>query len=299
PSFSFRKTSALRVIALAVLALLSCNLSAQQMPDIITEIQIHGNRSVPAETVRAHIVSRAGDIYDAGTVERDVNSLWNTNYFEDIRVEREATTKGWILHYYVKERPRIKDISYVGINSISKSDILDRFKQEKVGLSPQSQYDPTKIKRAEVVIKQLLSEHGRQFSTIRTEIRPIPPASVGVTFVVREGPKVKVGHIRFEGNRHVSTRELRHAMRFTRPIGIPHSIFLEDLFSKTYDATKLEDDMELVREAEQNRGYFKAIVADPTTQIRDTGHTGFHIPLVQHGPGKAIDITVPIEEGDQ
>src|SRR5207245_9102790 len=95
------------------------------------------------------------------------------------------------------------------INAISKSDILDRFKTDKVGLSPESQYDPTKIKHAEVVVKQLLAEHGHQFATIRTEIRPIPPASVGVTFVVREGPKVKVGHIRFEGNRHVSSRELR------------------------------------------------------------------------------------------
>ncbi len=187
----------------------------------------------------------------------------------------------------------------MGINAISKSDILDRFKQEKVGISPESQYDPTKVKKAEVVVRQLLAEHGHQFATIRTEIRPIPPASVGVTFVVREGPKVKVGRIKFEGNKHIKSRELRHAMHFLRPIGVPHSIFLENLFAKTYDATKLDEDMELVREAMQNRGYFKAVVGDPQTKIRDTGHSGFHIPLVQHGAGKAIDITVPVEEGDR
>ena len=300
-SLSFRKALIrLALFAVPVLGAFQSRLLAQQQqPDAISSIEIHGNRTVPAETIRAHIFTRPGDLYDQNAIERDFNSLWNTNYFEDIRFEREATSKGWILHVYVKERPRIKDISYVGINAISKSDILDRFKEAKVGLSPQSQYDPTKIKHAEVVIKGLLSEHGHQFATIRTEIRPIPPASVGVTFVVREGPKVKVGRIRFEGNRHVSSRELRHAMHFSRPIGVPHSIFLENLFAKTYDATKLEDDMELVREAEQNKGYFKAVVGDPKTQIRDTGHTGFHIPLLQHGPGKTIDITVPIEEGDQ
>ena len=280
---------------------LVCGVAAgqQQQPDIVTGIEIHGNRSIPADSIRARIFTRPGDIYDQNAVERDFNSLWNTNYFEDIRFEREATAKGWILHVYVKERPRVKDISYLGINAISKSDILDRFKQDKVGLSPESQYDPTKVKHAEVVIKQLLAEHGHQFATIRTEIRPIPPASVGVTFVVREGPKVKVGRIRFEGNRHVSSRELRHAMHFLRPIGVPHSIFLENLFAKTYDATKLEDDMELVREEEQNKGYFKAVVGDPKTVIRDTGHPGFHIPLLQHGQGKSMDITVPIDEGDQ
>src|SRR5438270_626421 len=129
--------------------------------------------------------------------------------------------------------------------------------------------------------------------------RTVPPASVGITFVVREGPNVKVGRIRFQGNRHVKSRELRSSMHFLKPIGVPHSIFLEKLFAKTYDETKLDDDMELIREAEQNRGYFKANIGEPITKIRDTGHTGFHIPLIQHGPGKAMDITVPIEEGDQ
>ena len=270
-----------------------------QQSDVISAIQVHGNRSVPAEAVRAHIFSRPGDVYDQAAIERDFNSLWNTGYFEDIRFEREATPKGWILHVYVKEKPRIKEINYLGINAISKSDILDRFKEAKVGLSVESQYDPTKVKKAEVTVKQLLAEHGRQFATIRTEVRPIPPASVGITFVVREGPKVKVGRIKFEGNKNVKSRELRHAMHFLRPIGVPHSIFLENIFAKTYDATKLDDDMELVREALQNRGYFKGEVGEPQTKIRDTGHTGFHVPLIQHGPGKAMDITVPISEGDR
>jgi outer membrane protein insertion porin family len=270
-----------------------------QQQDVISGIEVHGNRSIPAEAVRAHIFSRPGDVYDQAAVERDFNSLWNTGYFEDIRFEREATPKGWILHVYVKEKPRIKEVNYLGINAISKSDILDRFKEAKVPLSVESQYDPTKVKKAEVTVKQLEAEHGHQFATIRTEVRPIPPASVGVTFVVREGPKVKVGRIKFEGNKNIKTRELRHAMHFLRPIGVPHSIFLENIFARTYDATKLDEDMELVREEAQNRGYFKAVVGQPKTQIRDTGHTGFHIPLIQHGAGKAMDITVPIDEGDR
>ncbi len=285
---------------LAVIALLvAASSSAFAQNDLIVSIEVHGNRSVPADVVRAHIFTHVGDIYDQQAIERDFNSLWNTGFFEDIRIEREATPKGWILHIYVKERPRIKEISYLGINSISKSDILDRFKQDKVTLSPESQYDPTKVKKAEVSIKQLEAEHGHQFATVRTEVRQLPPASVDITFVVREGPKVKVGRIKFEGNRHLPSRDLRYAMRFSRPIGIPHSICLESLFAKTYDATKLDDDMELVREDLQNHGYFKANVGEPETHIRDTGHEGFHVPLLQHGPGKSMDITVPIEEGEQ
>ena len=267
--------------------------------DVVSEITVTGNRRIPAETVRARIFTKPGDIYDPAALERDFNSLWNTGYFEDIKFLREQTPKGWRLIVQVKEKPTIREISYLGTSSVSQSDILDRFKQDKVGLVVESQYDPTRIKKAEVSIKNLLSEHGRQFATIRTEVRQIPPAAVGITFAVKEGPKVKVGKIRFDGNKNIKSRVLRAAMKNLRPIGIPHSIFLENIFAKTYDATKLEEDTERVRAEYQNRGYFKANVTDPKTVIHDTGHKGFHIPLLQSGPGKAVDITMPIEEGDK
>ena len=286
-----------RLLGLVALLLLAVPVVGQQ--DLIVGIVIHGNRRIPADTVKARIFSKVGDIYDTAAIERDFNALWNTGYFEDIRFEREQSAKGWILHIYLKERPTIREINYTGLNAVSTSDVLDRFKERKVGLSVENQYDPTKIKKAEVVLKQLLAEHGRQFATIRTEVRPIPPNAVGVTFVVKEGPKVKVGRIRFRGNKHVNDRTLRAAMKNLKPIGIPHSIFLENLFSKTYDATKLEEDTERVRAEFQNRGYFKVLVDEPKTEIHDTGHTGFHVPWIQPGLGKSVDITMPIEEGER
>jgi outer membrane protein insertion porin family len=283
---------------LALLLLASGTLAWAQN-DIVSEIDVSGNRRIPAETIRARIFTKPGDIYDAAAMERDFNSLWNTGYFEDIKFTREQTPKGWRIIVQVKEKPTIRTLDYVGLNSVSTSDVLDRFKLAKVGLVVESQYDPTRIKKAEVAIKDLLSEHGRQFATIRTEVRQIPPASVGITFVVKEGPKVKVGKIKFEGNKNINTRTLRAAMKNLKPIGIPHSIFLENIFAKTYDATKLEEDTERVRAEYQNRGYFKVGVSDPKTEIHDTGHKGLHVPLFQAGPGKAVDITMPIEEGDK
>ncbi|MFZ0997664.1 MAG: outer membrane protein assembly factor BamA, partial [Candidatus Sulfotelmatobacter sp.] len=280
------------------LVLLAASASWAQS-DIVSEIDVQGNRRIPAETVKARIFTHPGDIYDPAALERDFNSLWNTGYFEDIRFSREQTPKGWRLIIQVKEKPTIREINYVGLSSVSTSDVLDRFKEAKVGLSVESQYDPTKVKKAEVTIKGLLAEHGRQFSTIRTEIRQIPPAAVGITFVVKEGPKVKVGKITFTGNKNVKTRVLRYAMKNLRPIGIPHSIFLEDIFARTYDATKLDEDTERVRNEYQNRGYFKANVAQPKTEIHDTGHAGAHVPLLQGGKGKSVDITMPIDEGDR
>ncbi len=265
---------------------------------MVENVVIHGNRRIPAETIRARMFTKAGDVFDQAGLERDFNSLWNTGYFDDLRIEKEQTPKGWIIHVYVKEKPTIREIKYVGLNSVTQSDVLDKFKEQKVGLTQESQYDPTKVKHAEVVIKQLLAAHGRQFATVQSEVRPIPPAAVSLTFVVKEGPKVKVGKIKFEGNKALSNRELQSAMKNLKPIGIPHSIFLENLFARTYDSTKLSEDAERVRYYYQTKGYFKALVGDPKTQIHDTNGVKWYYPF-KSSPGKAVDITLPVEEGQR
>lgn len=270
---------------------------AAQQSNIISEIRVIGNRRIPKETILARMFSHIGDPYDAQTVERDFNSLWNTGYFENVQIDKESTSKGVVLTVIVRERPTIREINYKGLSSVSQSDVLDRFKKAKVGLSVESQYDPTKIKRAETVLKELLAEHGHQFATIHTVVKTIPPASVSVNFNVKEGPTVKVGHIRFEGNKHVSSRALRYSMRNLRPIGIPHSILFENLFARTYDESKLQEDTERVRQAYRDRGYFRASVTEPKTHIRNQG--GIPIPLLHPRKGKVIDITIPVEEGQQ
>lgn len=77
----------------------------------IVDIRVHGNRSVPRDVILAHVLTHPGDIVGQASIERDFNSLWNTGFFEDLRLERVATPRGWILHIYVKERPNLKQIT--------------------------------------------------------------------------------------------------------------------------------------------------------------------------------------------
>jgi outer membrane protein insertion porin family len=259
--------------------------------------QVIGNRRIPKESVLARLFSRANDLYDPLVVERDFNSLWNTGYFDDVRIERVDNDKCVQLIIYVREKPTIREINYKGVNAVSQSDILERLKKAKVGLTVESQYDPTKIKRAENTLKELLAEHGHQFATVRTEVKTIPPAAVSLTFNVKEGPTVKVGKIAFDGNHNVNDRTLRLAMRNLRPVGIPHSIILENLFARTFDASKLDEDTERVRQAYRDRGYFKALTSEPTTHTRDAG--GLNPFTLRPSTGKRIDILMPVEEGSR
>lgn len=262
--------------------------SASATPQTIDEIRVVGNRRIPKETILARLFTHPGDTYDPTSIERDFNSLWNTSYFDDLRIEREDSEKGVILNIFVREKPNIREINYKGLNTVTVSDVLDRFKKEKVGLTVESQYDPAKIKQAETVLKALLAEHGHQFATIKTEVKTIPPASVQVNFNVKEGPVVKVGEIRFSGNVHLNGLYLRRSMKNLKPIGIPYSVIFEDMFPQTYDSSKLEEDTERVRQAYRDKGYANAAVEEPRTQVRDEG--GLNWLTFRPNKGKRIDM---------
>ncbi len=306
---SSRSRIALAAYFFAVAVVAATSLPAQVTPgqsttpqssqgvETLCQPQVIGNRRIPKESVLARLFSRQNDLYDPLVVERDFNSLWNTGYFEDVRIERVDTPKCVQLIIYVVEKPTIREINYKGLNAVTQSDVLDRFKKAKVPISVESQYDATKIARAVVVLKDLLAEHGHQFATITPEVKKIPPASVAITFNIKEGPTVKVGKIAFQGNANLSDRTLRGAMRNLKPIGIPHSIILENLFARTFDASKLDEDTERVRFAYQDRGYFKAQTGEPTTHVRDAG--GLNPFTLRPSKGKRIDILMPVEEGER
>jgi outer membrane protein insertion porin family len=271
--------------------------SAAAAPQVLCQTQVIGNRRIPKESILARLFSRPGDPYDPAVVERDFNSLWNTGYFDDVRIEKVPGNGCLQLLIYVREKPTISEINYKGLNAVSVSDVMERLKKEKVGLTVESQYDPTRVKHEEVVLQEMLGEHGHQFATIHTEVKTIPPSRVALTFVIKEGPTVKVGKIAFTGNTALSHRHLVAAMKNLKPIGIPHSIILEDIFPRTFDASKLDEDAERVRQAYRDKGYFKAITGEPQTNVRNAG--GIDIFTLRPSTGKRVDIVIPIEEGER
>jgi len=269
------------------------------LTDTIELIEFRGSRRVPQDTLRAMIFTKRGDVYNEEALHRDLVTLWNTQRFDDIRLERErGDGGGWIVRFVIVERPVVRTINFVGNKSVTTSEILDRFRDRRVGLSVESQFDANKLQRARLVLQEYLAERGRQFATVTPDIQQLPPSSLAITLRVDEGPKVKVGKIDIEGNMIYSDLVVRRAMKVLRPIGIPRSIFLENMFAKTYDSTKLEVDAQLITQFYQKNGYFNARVVDAKAEVIDFGGGRFRLPLIySNKPGKRANIELTVEEG--
>src|SRR5215831_7565482 len=176
-------------------------------PNTVEGIQINGQRRIPTDTIKYNLQTKVGSELDLNIIARDVRALYALGYFEDVRVDEEAGPKGGkIVIFTVKETPLIRHIEYKGAKSFTNSEILEKFREKKVGLSVESPFDQTRVKRGEAVLKAMLAEKGHQNATVSTNVDQTGPGSVDLTFNVNEGPKLKVQKITIEGNHAFTTR---------------------------------------------------------------------------------------------
>src|SRR5438876_7052839 len=158
-------------------------------PNRIEDVRVTGNRRIPTDTIKYQLQTKPNDRFNMDVIRGDIKRLYAQGHFDDIRVDEEEGKTGKIIIFTVKEKKTIRSVKYEGLNSITNSEILDKLKEKKATITQESNYDPSKIKKAETIIKMMLAEKGHQDATIETTTEDIPPNSIALTFKVNEGPK--------------------------------------------------------------------------------------------------------------
>ena len=275
------------------LCLGSAALAQQAERPTIERIDIRGNRRIPEDTIRFYIQSHPGELYDEGRLELDLRALYKANFFENIEIEERDGDTGKIVTFVVKEKFFIRSIEYVGNKSFTESNILDHFKEKKVGLTVDSQYDPAKIRAAERALVDLMQQNGKPLGTVHTEIENIPPSSVRVRFVMDEGPKVRIGQIRFVGNKVFADANLKKALKLDKE----RSLFTIFKGTDKYHPAKLDADIQMnLVSYYKEHGHMQVQVGEPVTRIFE-GPRGM-IPMFRKTK-QQFYIEIPIDAGDQ
>ncbi len=266
---------------------------AQSPTDRIEDVLVVGNRRIQESTISYYIQSQKNGPYDKFQVLRDFKSLLNTNFFDDITVKSRQGETGVIIIFEVKERPLIRAIEYEGMTSFKESDVLEKFRDMRVGLTVDSPFDPAKLPKARVALRGLLDQNGRPLGRIETEIEEITSSSIKLTFQIDEGPKVRIGKIDFMGNTVLKSDQLRGYLELNKERG-PVVLFKgQDKYIKD----KLEYDVQInLLESYRAIGYINARAGEPHVEIVE-GPQGILIGFRK--TKQQYYITIPIEEGEQ
>jgi outer membrane protein insertion porin family len=272
--------------------------NAQQTQRTVESVDIAGTRRLRRDDILYYVQTRPGDIYNAEQVQRDYQAILALGFFDKTatRVLIQDGARGGVnVIFEVKELPIIRDLTFEGLKSIAESDVLKAFRERRVGVSKESIYDPVKVRNAIRVIKELLAAHGHPNATVEERQEEVSATSRALTFVVREGERVRVVEIQFEGNTDFSDGKLRGAMKYVKEAGLITRFRGEDIL----DREKLETDLRLVDNYMRSKGYLQARHGEPRVESVGPRRTGFPIlpiPFLS-STDEGLRITVPILEG--
>lgn len=235
----------------------------------ITAIEVRGNQIVSTNTILSKIQSKEGAALTQQMTHEDIKRLYDTGFFQDVRLDVEESSQGYKLIVQVDEKPIIRRIQIQG-NSVIKEEKL----RKTLNVIEGSILDRKAVKNGEEQIRKLYADKGFRFVDIRTDVEVDSATKEAVvTVTISEGKKYKIRKIKFEGNTAFKARQLMKYMK-TRPrMWLFFGTFKEEVFAK---------DLERISFYYQKEGYLDVKVVPSFEYLKDKNE---------------IEITIKIEEG--
>lgn len=220
-------------------------------------VKFVGTSNVSEDVVRANIQVREGGELDDSMIDRDIRALYRTGLFEFIEVKRESVSETvFNLVFEITPKFRVLAVRYEG-NERVKATRLDK----EVKSKPNTSLDERQVKEDSEKIREYYQKSGYNQVSINYAIERDRATGFGtVVFKIKEGAKVKISQIRFEGNASVKGRALRKEMETKK------WWFLSWLTgSGRFKDDQFEDDLEKVRDYYREEGFLDVEI--PQDQI--------------------------------
>jgi outer membrane protein insertion porin family len=183
---------------------------------VVDSVLVTGARRVPAASVRSTAGIQARQTVTAVQVQAAIRRLMASQAYDraDVLVRETAPGHG-VVTLQVAERPWIAAVEFRGLKSLSANATRD-----SAGLKEGAPLNPQRVKDAERLVRDNLARKGIQLASIDTSLVAMPQAADGyrLVFNVREGSRLVVADVDFQGNQAFTDEELTGAMK-TKPEG--------------------------------------------------------------------------------
>src|SRR5262249_15631564 len=169
-----------------------------------------------------------------------------------------------------------------GNKELNNTKINEALEREKIDLHVGNTIEQTLIGRAAAAIKKAYSEGGFEGVVVDTTMEDLgEPGEKKIVFNINEGQKATVAEVHFVGNKRFSDRRLRRLMKEVQPTNIVSWIRKQNL----YIPSKLDEDLEKVKNFYQDYGYQDIAFGDP------------QVSTFMKRKKQRVRIIIPVKEG--
>ena len=224
-------------------------------PDIVKEVIITGNHTLPTHHLSRNIRTRQGRYFDPDKLQQDVNMLWRMKEIKKVKgpyLDRQAD--GMVVRIEIEERKKLSTVAFIGNRGIS-----DRALQKKTGLEDGSPIDVHEIRMAQKVIEEHYREKG--YPRTQVEILENDGDDSRVTFLIHEDQQQKIWKVNFEGNTIATEARLRTIVK-SKP-GIAK------VFGGLAKRSEIEQDIQRLTAYYRGLGFFNAHVGREISESND------------------------------
>ena len=256
-------------------------------PGLVKSVTVEG------AAIKTRFVTRVGEQLDRSHLRKDVQSLWSTGQFQDIRVRTNEETDGTAVVFDVVEKPKLflRDL---------------RMEPNTFGMQPTlTTGTPIDTLRAQQVAGQVqrrLVERGYVDASVEPELVPVGKHKADLLIHVTSGDSVKVQDLEIAGNTIFKPKEVQsalQALRIKKVIpGIP-GIWHGYTTHPAYSEQALQSDLARLQSFYLERGYFDARVSVDNANVDgENAHVKLFVNPGQHYQVKRIEVSGKGMESD-
>src|ERR1019366_1698670 len=218
------------------------------------DVKFVGPASVSEQFVRSNIRLKAGGIYFPAATQDDIQALYATGQFYNIRVTADPGDSGGVrLTYLVQVRPLRTDIKIEGNKKLSASKI-----RKKITVKTGQPLDEQKLFTDSQEIRKLYEKYGYAGAQVKYVLNIDENAGRGtVIFEITEAPKIKIKQIEVIGAAAFPQKELRKQLKTKR-----RWMFSWLTGSGVFKEDEFQDDRDLLAEFYHSRGYLDFEIKD-------------------------------------
>ena len=257
-----------------VLALSFAPFGRAQDAFVIEDIRLEGLERIAPGTVFNYLPLQIGDEMDSARSAEAIRALFQTGFFEDVRLERLGAT----LMVTLVERPSIASVDFEGNRSITTEMLSAQLGQ--VDFEVGRVFNRSIFDRVEQELRRAYFSSGRYGVHIESTVTPLERNRVAVRFDIAEGRVAKIKRINVVGNQTFEEDELLDLFQLS-VTGL-WSVFTK---SDQYSKQKLAADLEALRSHYLDRGFVNFMI--DSTQVSITPDK------------KDVYITINVTEGDE
>ena len=241
---------------------------------VIEDIRLEGLQRISPGTVFNYLPLQIGDEMDGARSAEAIRALFQTGFFEDVRLEREGST----LLVSLVERPSIASVDFEGNKTITTEVLKAQLGQ--VDFEVGRVFNRSVFDRVEQELRRAYFASGRYGVHIKSTVTPLERNRVAVHFDIAEGRVAKIKRINVVGNQAFDEGELLALFQLS-------STGLWSLFTRSdqYSKQKLAADLEALRSHYLDRGFVNFSI--DSTQVSITPDK------------KDVYITINVTEGDE